>query len=173
MTVTDRAFDLSTTFLTVDVEQAFIGCLMQLPPLHLTLSCHEIEPEDFTDPRIRVIFKTMKALGQRAISAEPAAVIAQCQSTGAVAGGDRLKSLATFLADIYTAAPPAAQTSFYTLAVLESSLRRRVTEAGTRIAQAADQCGVEKMLEMVETEHLAVLAAAQRLSSLQGGDSAA
>lgn len=156
------AFDLSTEFLNINAEDAFVGCLLHLPPARAASHCRAVVPGDLEDPRLRAIFMTVKDLALRGVSPEPAAILADMRRSGSVLGPQRLTAVSVLLIDLFTAAPAAPMAEFYQRSVLESALRRRATEAGTRIAQAADECSVAGLLAIVATENTAVMAAAQR-----------
>jgi replicative DNA helicase len=163
------AFDLCTDFCTREPESAFVGLLLHLPAVRAVKACRELRPEDFADPRLRVIVSTAAALAGRGVDPEPAAVLAECRTTGTVQGSNRLGVVSKLLLDLYTGAPAAAQASYYRQAVLEGALRRRITEAGERIAQAADESAVDHLLDLADREHRAIIAAAERWRKASAG----
>jgi replicative DNA helicase len=149
----------------VDPEAAYVGALLHLPPAAALDAIRLITPEDFADPRMTLIITACRELAGRGLQPDPTVVLAHLRTHATVRGADALTSFALLLVDLYASVPVPASVRYYAAGLLDLSLRRRVTEMSTRLAQAADRDSTGSLTDLVRTEVAAVAAVHARLDT--------
>lgn len=143
---------------TTDVERALVGAVLQGATGALDL----IEDTDLGDPRLRVVTEVARQLLEAGVTPDPVTVLSHAQATATVTGADEVQAFALLVADLVMACPVVASARWYAVGTLDGALRRRVTEAGARLAQAAEGESLGSMLALVDAEQEAVRKIARR-----------
>ena len=145
-----------------EAEAALLGACLLAPPRALDVLSGLVE-DDFTDPRHQVTFAAMCGLVDRGVPPDPVTTLGHLRSTGRLRPFTTDRDPGVFLADLASATPLPTSARHYRQIVLEHALRRRAHQAGERIQQAAEAEDYTVLLEVLDGEHRAVMAAARRL----------
>lgn len=151
---------------TIDTGRATLGALLLLPVADCRALLDVVHDDDPDDPRLRVLLSLVRELIAEGQASDPAAILAHAQSTGALRRGE-LTGLALLLTELVAvdACPIPAAAGWYAAGLIESSVRRRVTEAAERLADVADSGSRETLVEVVHGELVDLVAALERLSA--------
>ncbi len=141
---------------TTDPERALVGAVLYLPADAAARVLDLFRDEDLTDPRLYVVAEVIRQLTDAGIRPDPTTVLAHARATGTVSRADAAQEFALLLHELFAECPVPASARFYAVAVLNEAIRRRVTEAGVRLAQAAAGDSLESLLALVDAEHQAV-----------------
>lgn len=137
-----------------EAEVALLGALLHIGGtfdgrvLVLTM----LEPEDFVDPRHRLVLDGIRGCIGRQVPPDPVAVLAELRRTGRERSFLADRSAGVFLADLYAGAPVPQSARHYWRSVVEHRARRRVVEASTRLLQAAGDVPLDDLRELIRTE---------------------
>lgn len=151
-----------------DPEGATLGAVLNLPPQAAGELLDLFRDGDLADPRHQLIASVARALAADGIAPDPIAIAAHARSTGLVTRPEPLRGLALLLADLYAACPTPASGRYYVAATLEDALRRRCTEAGQRIEQAADAESLASLVALVAAEAQGVRELTERHAAALG-----
>ncbi len=147
---------------TTDPGRALIGAA-----LHGAFQALDyIVDDDLADPRLHVVAEVIRQLADAGIRPDPTTVLAHARATGTVSRADAVQAFALLLHELFAECPVPASARFYAVAVLDEAIRRRVTEAGTRLAQAAEGDSLVSLLTLVDAEHHAVRELADRRAAV-------
>ncbi|MDP9429573.1 MAG: hypothetical protein M3P31_01005 [Actinomycetota bacterium] len=152
----------------LDPEGALVGALLHRPAPEVLAALDLIHDEDLDNPRLRVVAVLARQLAESGITPDPYTVLAHARATGTVMKPDAIRGLTRLLADVYGSCPVPASWRWYAVAVLDEALRRRCTEAATRLAQAADGESLESLLLVLDRETRAVRDVAERRAAAAG-----
>ena len=139
-----------------DPEAAFVGAVLHLTAPAALAALDLIHDEDLADPRLQVVARLARQLAETSIAPDPVTVLAHARATGTVVKPDAIRGLTKLLGDVYGACPVPASWRWYAVAVLDEAIRRRTTEAATRLGQAADGESLESLLLVLDRETRAV-----------------
>lgn len=153
---------------SADAEVAVLGALLHVGGSGRRIAA-ELEPEDFTDPRCRLVLAAIRGCIARREPPCPVAVLAELRRTGHERSFLADRSAGVLLADLYAAVPIPASAAVYLRAVVEHRARRRVVEAADRLAQAAGALALDELHELVRSEAAAV---EQQFARLDGAAAA-
>jgi replicative DNA helicase len=152
----------------LDPDAAFVGAVLHLPAPDALAALDLIHDEDLADPRLQVVVGLARQLAESGIDPDPVTVLAQARANGTVAKPDAIRGLTKLLGDVYGCCPVPASWRWYAVAVLDEALRRRCTEAATRLGQAADGESLESLLLVLDRETRAVRDVAERRAAAAG-----
>lgn len=141
----------------LEAEVAVLGALLLAAPGDTTAVAEMLEPEDFVDPRHRVIFEAVVALLELGVSVDPVTVLGRLRRTGAERSMTADRSAGAYVADLLGAAPAVVAGRHYALIVLEHRARRRLAEAAERLGQVAGTASLPIAAEVARDEWAAVL----------------
>ncbi|MDP9459332.1 MAG: hypothetical protein M3Q22_03455 [Actinomycetota bacterium] len=147
---------------TTDPGRALLGAALQ----GATQMLDVIHDHDLAEPRLQVVAEIIRQLADAGIRPDPVTVLAHARATGIVTRADAVQAFALLLHELFAECPVPASARFYAVAVLDEAIRRRVTEAGTRLAQAAETDSLESLLALVDAEHHAVRELADRRAAV-------
>ncbi|MDP9417226.1 MAG: hypothetical protein M3P48_05195 [Actinomycetota bacterium] len=153
---------------TTDPEHAVVGAVLHLSDDVAVQVLDLIHDSDLEDPRLRVVAGLARQLAESGIAPDPVTVLAHARATGAVVKPDAIRGLTKLLGDVYGGCPTPASWRWYAVAVLDEALRRRCTEAATRLGQAADGESLESLLLVLDRETRAVRDVAERRAAAAG-----
>lgn len=142
----------------VDPERAYIGALLNLPLPRAADAAALVRIDDLGDPQLQVVLEATQQLVADGIAPDPAAVLAHIRADGTVTGPAAVETIALLLLELYQDVAIPMSAPLYARAVLDEAVRRRCLEAGDRIRQAVESCGLEGLVELVQREADAVLA---------------
>lgn len=133
-------------------ESAVLGCL-----LNASLSVARdlvalLVSEDFTEPRHRAVFDAVRLCVQEGTAPDPVVVLARLREQSEVVMDSASSSAGPFLVGLMQSAPSLGSGNHYAKAVLRDSFRRRVRQAGERLAQAAGSGSVDALLDLMRQE---------------------
>lgn len=147
---------LEPIIVTTDAAEAFLGAVLHQDRLFAGAFLRRVTEDDLADPRHRAIFRLAVDLVNRGEAPDPTAVFAEAQRRGDIHGEQRSSALSKLLIDLFTRCPIPNAGDHYAIAVLDGSLRRRILQAGQRLAQVAEESGLEDAMTVVERELQAV-----------------
>ncbi len=147
---------------TTDPERALIGAALSGSAQVLDL----IRDEDLGSPRLRVVADVIRQLAEASIPPDPTTVLVHARATGTVTGAAAVAEFALLLHELVDGCPVPSSARFYAVGTLDEAIRRRVTEAGIRLAQAADGESLGSLLALVDAEHHAVRELADRRAAV-------
>ena len=147
---------------TTDPERALIGAVLNLPADAAVQVLDLINDDDLGDPRLQVVARIARQLAEAGVSPDPPVVFAHARASGTVTRADAIREFSLLLVDLFAEVPTPASARWYAAATLEEALRRRVAEAGARLAQAAQGDSVDSLVELMAAEHEAVRELADR-----------
>ena len=150
---------------TTDAARALLGAaLLSGAPQVLDL----LQDGDLADERLRVVAGVIRGMVGSGIPVDATTVLARARRTGTVTRPSAVQGLAMLLADLIGECPNPASARWYAAAALKDALRRRTAEAGERLTQAAEAECLDSFLELVDREHRAVRALADRRAAAAG-----
>lgn len=159
----------------VSPERALVGALLLLPVADGRRLLGVVRDDDPADPRLRTVLAAVRELVADDVRPDPVAVHARLRAEGRVTTAG-LAGLAVLLAELTSveSVPVPLAARAYARAVVEESVRRRVTEAADRLRQVADNGGTESLVRVVAGELSDAVAAVSRLAdpSVLGGAAA-
>lgn len=166
----DRWCSVTAAARVIEAERAFVGALL----LHRSAdrAAHAaglIESGDLRDPRLRVVHGLVVELAGQGVVPDPVAVLGRARGAGTVTTAHAVSALALLLADLYAECPLPAQVGYYAALVLDGSLRRRCSELGVRIGQAAETAALAELVGLLDAEVLAVAALRDRRAATLAG----
>ena len=142
-------------------ERALIGALLHLPLSTATEVRAEFDREDLDDARLRIVVDLIDDCIGRNLRPDAAVVLAAGR-TSALVPPSRLGELGYLLICLVEEVPHPSAGSFYALAVVEASVRRRIAEAATRLEQASS-AELTAALAVVADECAALVDCASRI----------
>lgn len=150
----------------IDAGRATVGALLVLPVRECAALLEVVRDDDPDDPRLRVVLELVRELVAEGRSPDPVAVLAHAQASGRVRRGE-LTAVALLLTELVSvdACPLPAAAGWYAAGLVESSVRRRVSEAVVRLGDAADGSPVEGLVEVVHSELVDLVNALERLTA--------
>jgi len=150
----------------IDAGRATVGALLVLPVRECAALLEVVRDDDPDDPRLRVVLELVRELVAEGRSPDPVAVLAHAQASGRVRRGE-LTAVALLLTELVSvdACPLPAAAGWYAAGLVESSVRRRVSEAVVRLGDAADSSPVEGLVEVVHSELVDLVNALERLTA--------
>ena len=152
---------------TMDAARALLGAaLLCGAPQVLDL----VHDDDLADESLRVVSGVIRGMAEFGIPIDPTTVLSRARASGIVTRLDAVQNFGMLLGELLIECPNPASARWYAAAVLEDALRRRTAEAGERLTQAAEGEGLESLLELVDHEHRAVRALADRRAAATGED---
>lgn len=151
-----------------DPGRALIGAVEHLPADAAVRVLDLIRDDDLQDPRLRVVAAVARQLAEAGTAPDPAALLAHARACGTVARVEAVRNFALLVADVYAECATPASATFYAVAVLEESIRSRVTEAGARLTQAAEREPLPSLLALIDTEARAVRELVERRDTAAG-----
>lgn len=146
-------------------ERAFVGALLHLPPVDVVALAGMVKLDDLDEPRHRVIVALAVELAAVGTRPDPAQVHALARTSGRVQAID-MPALSGLLVDLLTECPVPVSAPAYARAVVEASVRRRVTMAATRLANVADDGSLDALAHVVTSEAAALSDAMARLTRM-------
>ena len=147
---------------TTDPSRALVGAALHGAAEALEL----VHEENLADPRLQVVAEVIRQLTDAGIRPDPTTVLAHARATGTVSSVAAVQAFALLLHELFAECPVPGSARFYAAAVLDEAIRRRVTEGGIRLAQAAEGDSLGSLLVLVDTEHQAVRELADRRSAV-------
>jgi replicative DNA helicase len=145
-------------------ERSYVGALLHLPAARVIVEARQVRDDDLTDPRLRIVYRLAVDLASAGTDPDPARVHGHARTTGTVTSSD-LPALTALLVDLHSEVPlPGAVTS-YGRAIVEASVRRRITAAAERWTRAADDAPLDVLTRLVTDETAAVAEAVDRLAA--------
>lgn len=151
-----------------EAEAAVLGCLLRMPLHDADALAGQLEPEDFTDPRHRAVFEAVGALVLDGTAPDPVVVLGELRRTGAERSMTCDRSAGVYLADLLAAAPVTLSGGHYARVVVEHRARRRLAEAGERLAQLAGTVPFPTVRDVALDELTAVLTQVDRVTPEAG-----
>lgn len=148
----------------VEAETAVLGCLLLLDRPGAQAMADRLEPEDFTDPRHRLVLTGVRAVLEAGGRPDPVLVLAELRRSGAERSFLTDRSAGSFLVDLDAGTPVASNAGWYHRAVVEHRVRRRVQEAASRLEQVAGTGSMADVLAHVDAELAAVREQAERVA---------
>lgn len=150
----------------IDAGRATVGALLVLPVRECAALLEVVRDDDPDDPRLRVVLELVRELVAEGRSPDPVAVLAHAQASGRVRRGE-LTAVALLLTELVSvdACPLPAAAEWYAAGLVESSVRRRVSEAVVRLGDAADSSPVEGLVDVVHSELVDLVNALERLTA--------
>jgi replicative DNA helicase len=142
--------------------------VLHLPASDALAALDLMHEEDFAEPRLRVVVGLARQLAESGITPDPVAVLAHARAIGTVIKPDAIRGLTKLLGEVYGSCPVPASWRWYAVAVLDEALRRRCTEAATRLAQAAEGESLKSLLLVLDRETRAVRDVAERRAAAAG-----
>ena len=136
----------------IEAEQALLGCLLSMPLPDALDVAGPLGPDDWIDPRHRLVFGAVMACLRAGVRADPVTVLGELRRSGAESSTTADRSAGPLLHDLMAAAPVVASVGHYARIVVEHRARRRVTEAAERLAQVAAGGSLEAVREVVAEE---------------------
>lgn len=115
--------------------------------------------DDFVDPRHRLVLTGVRGCVARGIAPDPVAVLGELRRLALEPSFLDDKSSGVVLADLYAAALVPESATHYLRIVVEHSFRRRVAEAGERLARVAGTASLEDLRDLrdlLDSEWLAL-----------------
>lgn len=150
--------------MTADLhERVFVGALMHLPAPTVIEVAAQVRQADLADPRLGTVYKAVVRVAAGGQTPDAALVDAHLRETGEVSATDRAAVVA-LLIDLYAEVPLPGAVASYARAVVEDAVRRRITEAATRLGQAAASSGLDTLAGVVATESTAIVEGITRLA---------
>ncbi len=135
-----------------DAEAAFLGAILHLPADRTRLLLADLELEDFAVPQHRAVLVAARALATAGVAPDPIAIEGEMRRRGLEQSLTDDRNAAVFLFDLAVAAPHVTSAGHYRRIILEHRYRRRVQEAGERLAQAARSTALTDLAELVLDE---------------------
>jgi replicative DNA helicase len=151
-----------------EAEAAVLGCLLRMPHGEADALAAQLEPEDFTDPRHRVVLQAVTSLLVDGATPDPVTVLGELRRTGAERSMTCDRSAGVYLAELLAAAPAVVNAGHYARVVVEHRARRRLHEAADRLAQAAGTVSLDTVREVALDEWTALLAQLDRITPRAG-----
>lgn len=151
---------------TVDLGRATVGALLVLPVRECVTLLAVIRDDDPDDPRLRALLKLVRQVVETGRAPDPVTVLAHAQETGALRRGE-MTALALLLTELVSvdACPLPAAAGWYAAALVESAVRRRLTETADRLRTVADSSPREGLGYVVHAEMRDLVDACARLAS--------
>ena len=131
-----------------EAEQALAGAILNAENVTAAAWLALIADEDLENPRARSVIAVCRAVVQAGGNPDPVTVYGAAQRVGLVAGNDALKRFCEFAFDCYAKVPHPHTGHAYAQLVLAAAWRRRITEAGQRLAQAADEAADDTLHQL-------------------------
>lgn len=149
-------------------ERALLGCLLHLPVPSAHDLAFRLQPEDLTDPQLRLVLAAVRGLVLDQVPPDPVVVLGELRRTGVASNfaGDR--GPAPLLAELYAAPPSVGSVGHYLRVVVEHAWRRRVQETGVRLQQAAGLTTLTDLEQVIATEVAALREWSQRWCAAAG-----
>lgn len=144
-------------------ERAVVGALLQLDAAQASELLGSLGESDFTDPRLRAVFRSASRLHAAGRGVDLISVEGDLRERGDARSFTSDRSAAVFLLDCVAGCPWAQWWREYARFLLVMSYRRRVREAGVRLAQAAGRLALDDLNVLVEAEVAGVRHAQERL----------
>ena len=152
----------------VHAERAVVGCLMHQRAADAHALVFRLQPEDLTDPRLRLVLGAVRTVVLDQVDPDPVVVLGELFRSGAAAsfpdGGP-----GPLLFEIFAAPLSIGTADHYLRVVLEFSWRRRVQEAGVRLQQAAGGGALHDLEQLVAGEVVALREFSRRWRAESGG----
>lgn len=150
----------------VDVSRATVGALLVLPVRECLTLLAVIRDDDPGDPRLRALLKLIRQVVETGRAPDPVTVLAHAQETGALRRGE-MTALALLLTELVSvdACPLPAAAGWYAAGLVESAVRRRVTESADRLREVADGSSREALIDVVHAELVDLVDTCERLAS--------
>lgn len=149
-------------------EQALIGCLLHLPAGPAYELAFRLQPEDLTQPHLRLVLEAIRSLALDQVAPDPIVVLGELRRTGTATSFAGDLGPAPVLAELYDTPPSVGSVGHYLRIVLEHSWRRRVQEAGARLQQAAGVSALVDLEQVVASEYVALREWSRRWRDEQG-----
>lgn len=124
----------------LSAERSVLGAIM-LSPTVLDEVLSVVEPGDLYDPRHETIYGAVRRLHE---AGSPTDIVAVIDALGSA--GELLGNLdASYVHELTSEVPTAANGSYYGTIVHDHAIRRRLVEVGTSIVQLASNTGVDPL----------------------------
>ena len=149
----------------LEAEAAVLGALMRLPLHEADELAAQLEPEDFTDPKHRVVLAALVSLLAEDVPPDPVVVLGALRRSGAEKSFTADRSAGVFLFDLLAASPAVVSAGHYARIVVEHRARRRLHEAAERLGQLAEAASLAMVREVALDEWTAVLGQFDRVTS--------
>ncbi len=153
-------------------EAAFVGALLHMPVPMASQALdlvHDDDLGDYVNQRIVTVIRLLVADG---VAPDPVAVLARARADGIASGEVATKAIAERLADLYVSVPTPASWRFYALGTIDDALRRRCAALGSRVMQAAESCGLDVLIDVLDAECRTVRRLHDRRKSVDGSATA-
>ena len=118
----------------LEAEYACLGSMIHMPVFVPNVG-EWLEVKDFSSPLCREVYELLLDLDRQGYPIDPVTVLAACRARG-VAGPSR--QAAVELTDMLQAAVNPVLCETYARVVLDSAIRRKVVEVGTRLVQLGE-----------------------------------
>lgn len=120
---------------------------------------------DITDPRLKQIDTLARAIVAKGATPSPLEIVAEANATGVIQPRHRtaLGRLLMDLTDVRII-PQSHVPSTYARVLTHDAVRRRIGQAATRLNQAAQDAGLNELVEITQSEIEALTTALDRLS---------
>ncbi len=143
-------------------EDALGGILLHLPATLARDVLSVVTVDDIANPHVALVVEVCRDLADRGVDPHPLAVMTHVRAHALVVGADALRNLHLLVADLYGCAPTPAGWRYYAVAVVEDAIRRRFSELGQRVQQAAEVGAIDVMTRVLDDECRAVRALLER-----------
>jgi replicative DNA helicase len=151
-----------------EAEAALLSCLLRGRRITVGMLARQVNAEDFTDPRHRLVLAGIKHTLEAGVTPDPVSVLGTLRRLALLPSFLDDKSAGPLLAELYAAAPVPESAWHYLRVVLEHRFRRRVAEAGGRLLDQAGRADVESLARTVAEEWVALSAQRSRMQARSG-----
>jgi replicative DNA helicase len=151
--------------IAVEAEQALIGAML-ISPSALALLDIVDDDHDLTQPALQKVIRAIRRLVADGAPVDHITVLCELRRTGESVTAAGQTSVGQLLTEYAESAPVPASASWYARGILEASLRRRVFECGTRLAQRASCSDLADLLLCLDADVAAIVEVKTRLDTL-------
>lgn len=144
-------------------EHATIGAVIMAATSVQDKALSIVRDDDFADPRCQFTVMVVRRMRAEDVPVDMLTLTGYVQRHALLANGAPRVSLASWLAEIASAAPVPASAPWYADQVVESAARRAAQHAAAAIAAAAEGGSLSDLLAVVTAELTAVTAAVERV----------
>lgn len=137
---------------SVEAEQAFLGCLLQIKGDFLRLLVTQAEAGDFTDPRHAAVHTVMLQLHEERQPLDPVTVLGQLRRSGLERSMTADRDAGVFLADLMDATPTVGNVGYYLTILLEHRVRRECARLAERMTQAAEHEDLDVLRKVMHSD---------------------
>lgn len=133
-------------------EEAFIGALLHMPAPMASQALDLVCDDDLADYLHGRIISIVRLLVAEGTAPDPVVVLTRARADGFVTGAQATQAMAMRLAELYQSVPTPASWRLYGQAVIDEALRRQCVAMGTRVLQAAENCSLDVLIDLLDAE---------------------